>query len=324
MRPGNNSSTLSYTYSPKRVKLKILVSRIKNYYIGNDEAVNLLLVSLLTEGSLLILGPPGTGKTLLAKTFATAIGGTFKRIQMAPDLLPSDITGGPYYDLQESAWKVKLGPVFANVVMVDELNRASPRTQSAFIEVMQEKQVTIEGTTYPLPRPFLVIATMIPEESRGVYPIPMGEIDRFAYSTVIPDYDPDIESEVLRRLDSLETLEQKSVLTASDVMMLIDEVKKVYIHERVRKYIISLVEAVRKSEEVRFKPSTRAAIWLAKGARAIAYMNDRNYVLPDDVKALAIPVLRHRIVLKPEYELDGVSPELIVRRALDMVEVPKT
>lgn len=300
-----------------------LVRQIKEYFIGYEDLVTLLAVALLSEGHILIEGPPGTGKTLLAKVFALSIGGRFSRIQMTPDLLPADIIGTVYYDMQTATWRLRLGPIFANVVMVDELNRASPRTQSALLEAMQERQVTIEGNTYPLPRPFLVIATRIPVAGEGTYELPMGELDRFSYSALIPGFNPEVEREVLERIDRIEELAVRSVLSSEDVEKMVQEARSVHVSPRVKEYILSLVSYTRSAEEVDSKPSTRAAIWLMKGARALAYLRGRAYVLPDDVKWVAPFVLRHRMVLKPEYQLDGVSPEDIVKRALSEVEVPK-
>lgn len=306
-----------------RSKLASLLRQIKEYFIGYEDMVTLLAVALLSEGHILIEGPPGTGKTLLAKVFALSIGGRFSRIQMTPDLLPADIVGTVYYDMQTATWRIRLGPIFANVVMVDELNRASPRTQSALLEAMQERQVTIEGNTYPLPRPFLVVATRIPVTGEGTYELPTGELDRFSYSASIPGFDPKVEREVLERIDKLEELAVKNVLNPEDVDRMVQEVKNVYVSPRVKDYILSLVSYTRSAEEVDSKPSTRAAIWMMKGARALAYLSGRAYVLPDDVKWVAPFVLRHRVVLKPEYQLDGIAPEDVVRRALLEVEVPK-
>jgi len=303
--------------------LNSLIGQIKEYFIGYEDLVTLLAVALLSEGHILIEGPPGTGKTLLAKVFALSIGGKFSRIQMTPDLLPADIIGTVYYDIQAATWKTKLGPIFANVVMVDELNRASPRTQSALLEAMQERQVTIEGTTYPLPRPFLVIATRIPVVGEGTYELPTGELDRFSYSASIPGFNLEVEREVLEKIDKIEELDVKNVLSTEDIDKMVRETRNIYVSPKIKDYILSLVSYTRNAEEVDSKPSTRATIWLMKGARALAYLKGRVYVLPDDVKWLAPFVLRHRLVLKPEYQLDGLTTEDIIKRALSEVEVPK-
>ncbi|MCI4407777.1 MAG: MoxR family ATPase [Thermofilum sp.] len=306
-----------------RTQLNSLIAQIKEYFIGHEDLVTLLAVALLSEGHILIEGPPGTGKTLLAKVFALSIGGKFSRIQMTPDLLPADIIGTVYYDLQRATWKTRLGPIFANVVMVDELNRASPRTQSALLEAMQERQVTIEGTTYPLPRPFLVIATRIPVVDEGTYKLPTEELDRFSYTASIPGFNLEVEREVLEKIDKIEELDVKNVLSPEDIDKMVRETRNIYVSPKIKDYILSLVSYTRNAEEVDSKPSTRATIWLMKGARALAYLKGRFYVLPDDVKWLAPFVLRHRLALKPEYQLDGLATEDIIKRALSEVEVPK-
>lgn len=303
-------------------KLQKLIAQVREYFVGYEDLVQLLAVALLSEGHVLIEGPPGTGKTLLAKVFAMSIGGTFSRIQMTPDLLPSDILGSSYYDLQSGGWKLKLGPIHANVVFIDELNRATPRTQSALLEAMQERQVSIEGRTIPLPRPFLAIATMVPV-GEGIYPLPFLTMDRFSFSAQIAGPDPQVEREVLRRIDRIEQLDVKPVLSAEEVLAMAAEARRVHVSERVREYIVNLVQAVRRAEEVDAKPSTRAAVWMLKGARALAYLEGRSYVLPDDVKRVAVYALRHRVTVKPDYSLDGVTPEQVIRRALEEVEVPK-
>lgn len=303
-------------------KLQKLVAQVREYFVGYENLVQLLAVALLSEGHVLIEGPPGTGKTLLAKVFAMSIGGTFSRIQMTPDLLPSDILGSSYYDLQSGEWKLKLGPIHANVVFIDELNRATPRTQSALLEAMQERQVSIEGKSIPLPRPFLAIATMVPA-GEGTYSLPFLAMDRFSFSAQIAGPDPQVEREVLRRIDQIEQLDVKPVLSAEEVLAMAAEARRVLVSERVREYIVNLVQAVRQAEEVDAKPSTRAAVWMLKGARALAYLEGRSYVLPDDVKRVAVYALRHRVTVKPDYSLDGVTPEQVIRRALEEVEVPK-
>jgi MoxR-like ATPase len=305
-------------------KLNQLASQVKEYFVGYDELVQLLLIALLSEGHVLIEGPAGLGKTLLARVFTMGIGGTFSRIQMTPDLLPADIIGSAYYDIRSSEWKLKLGPIHANVVMIDELNRATPRTQSALLEAMQERQVSIEGRTIPLPRPFLVIATRIPQAGEGAYELPLLAVDRFAYSMMISGPDPEVEKEVLRRIDRIEELNTSTTINAEEIQALSTDVKRVYVSSRVRDYIVALVEHVRNADEVEVRPSTRAAIWILKGARALAYLSGRSYVLPDDVKKVAPFALRHRIQVKAEYSWDGVAPEHLVRRALEEVEVPKS
>jgi len=306
------------------LKTDALLKQIKEYFVGYDELLKLLLISLLSEGHLLIEGPSGTGKTLLAKVFASSIGASFSRIQMTPDLLPGDLIGTSYYDIQSGTWKLKLGPIHANIVFVDEINRASPRAQAALLEAMQERQVSIEGKSIQLPRPFLVVATRIPYAGEGSFDLPLGEIDRFSFSMSIEGFDPEVEKEVLRRINSLIEPRPSVVLTADELSEMIAEVRNIYVSERIRNYIVSLVLAVRGCEEVDVKPSTRAPIWMLQGARALAYLKGRDYVTPDDVKEVAPYVIRHRISIRPEYVYDGVTPDDLVRRALEQVEVPKT
>ncbi|MEM1523425.1 MAG: MoxR family ATPase [Thermofilaceae archaeon] len=304
-------------------KLQRLMRGIKKYFVGYDEVIEVLIIALLSEGHVLIEGQPGLGKTLLAKLFAASIGGSFSRIQMTPDLLPADIIGSTYYDLQSSEWRLRLGPIYANVVFIDELNRATPRTQSALLEAMQERQVTIEGRTIPLPKPFLVIATRIPQAGEGAFELPLLAIDRFAYSVPLRGPDPDVEREVLRRIDALDSPQIEPAITAEEALVFAEDVRRVRVSEHVREYVVNIVQRVRGYEEVDVGPSTRAPIWILKAARALAYIRNRPYVLPDDVKKVAPYALRHRIALKPEYLMDGVAPEQIVQRALEEVEVPK-
>ena len=305
-------------------KVRAVTDEIRKFFVGYDEIVNLFVVALISEGHILLEGPSGVGKTLLAKAFALSIGGSFSRIQMTPDLLPADIIGTVYYDLKEGVWRLRKGPIHANIVLVDELNRATPRTQSALLEAMQERQVTIEGKTIPLPRPFLVVATRIPFAGEGSYQLPLGEIDRFSYSAVLDYPDPRIEMEILGRVDVIDEFAVNKAVGLNDVVMAAQEVRKVFVSGRVKDYIVRLIDKVRRSEEVSYGPSPRASIWLLKGARVLAYLDRRDYVIPDDVKALARNVLRHRINIRPEYAVDGITPEAVINEALDTVEVPKT
>jgi MoxR-like ATPase len=300
-----------------------VASNIKKYFVGYSDLVELMLVALLSGGHLLIEGPTGTGKTTAAKLLALSIGGSFKRVQMTPDLLPSDILGAYYYDVKRGEWVLRKGPIFANVVLIDELNRAPPRTQAAFIEAMQEKQVTIEDKTISLEEPFLVVASQMPFGSEGTYPLTPVLIDRFAYSYASRYPDPGEEMVIMEVADTVERAAVEPVVSAGDVLAARKEVESVYVSDRVKKYIVDLVNYVRKRREVLVGPSPRASIWLYRGSRALAAMEGEDFVVPDHVKKIARNVLRHRIVLKAEYAAEGVKPEDIVEAALKEVEVPK-
>jgi len=302
--------------------IKRIVSEVSKYIVGMKDVIELMLIAMLTEGHILLEGPPGTGKTLLAKTFAGAIGGTFKRIQMTPDLLPADILGTVYYDMATGSWKLKKGPIFANVVLVDELNRATPKAQSALLEAMQEMQVSIEGSTIKLPRPFLVIATQVPYGGEGTYPLTDVQIDRFAYSINLTYPTRDEELEIIARIDELEHPNVRPVASPTDLEVLIEQVKAVKVSDPVKKYILDIVGKRRGAEEVLAGPGPRASIWLYKGSRAAAFLEGRSYVIPDDVKRMAVPVLTHRLKLKPEYLADNVTSINVVLRILEEVEVP--
>ncbi|MBS7638647.1 MoxR family ATPase [Candidatus Bathyarchaeota archaeon] len=305
---------------PKPSKVLEEVSRL---IIGKGDVLKMLWVALLSEGHVLLEGPPGVGKTLIARSFAQAIGGAFKRMQMTPDLLPADLIGTTYYRISEGVWDLKYGPIFANVVLADELNRATPKTQAALIEAMQEYQVTIEGKTLPLPKPFIVLATQLPYGSEGTYPLTEVFIDRFAYKIEVEYPTLGEELEIITRIDELERPTITQVATPEEIQAQVEEVRKIHVSEAVKRYIVDLVDSIRSMEEVRLGPSPRASIWLYKGGRALAYVEGRSYVIPDDIKALAKPVLMHRIRIKPEYEVEGVQPETVIGRALEGVEVPK-
>lgn len=303
--------------------IKDILKEISRFVVGKAEIVKLMMVAMLSEGHILLEGPPGTGKTLLAKTFATSIGGSFKRVQMTPDLLPADIIGTTFYDMKKAEWRLKKGPIFTNVLLVDELNRASPKTQSALLEAMQERQVTLEGQTLTLPRPFLVLATQVPYGGEGTYPLTDVQMDRFAYRTLTNYPDPSEEKVIISKADFIDEFQVNQVTTPETVASLIEEVKKVHVSDRVKDYIINLVNKIRNMDEVYLGPSPRASIWLMKGGRALAYMDGRDYVIPDDIKALVPYVVTHRIKIKPEYVIEGIKPEELIERALKEVEVPK-
>ena len=299
-----------------------IVSEVERFIVGKKEALKMMLTALISEGHILLEGPPGTAKTLMAKTFAQAIGLSFTRIQMTPDTLPADILGTVVYDVKSGEFRVKKGPIFANIVLVDELNRAPPKTQAAFIEVMQEGQVTIEGVKYPVDKPFLVLATQMPYGSPGTYPLPEVQIDRFAYKVKITHATPEEEVKILEIVDFIETGEVKQVADRKQVLELIEEARKVYVSKPVRQYIVDLVTRLRNNHILLEGPSARASIWMMKASRAYALIEGRSYVIPDDVKAVAPHVLRHRIQLRREM-LEEASEEKVIEEALSTTPVPK-
>jgi MoxR-like ATPase len=300
-----------------------IISEIQKFIIGKKDVIEMLLVALISEGHILLEGPPGVAKTLMAKTFAQTIGAKFTRIQMTPDTLPADILGTMVYNVKTSEFYVKKGPIFSNIILVDELNRAPAKTQAAFLEVMQEKQVTIEGITYPVEKPFLVLATQIPYGSAGTYPLTEVQIDRFAYKIKISHATPEEEIQILEKIDDIETEPVKQVVTKEEILKLIEEAKKVYVSEAVRKYIVDLVTSLRNNHNILEEgPSARASIWMMKASRAYALINGRNYVIPDDVKTVAPHVLRHRIQLRKEV-IEEINEEKVIQETLLITPVPK-
>jgi len=304
--------------------------RVQARVVGRTQVIDLMLASLIAGGHVLLEGPPGVGKTTLAKSFASAIGGSFKRIQLTPDLLPADITGTAIYDSSKKEFIPRKGPIFANVVMADEMNRASPRTQSAFLEAMQERQVTIDVNTYSLPAPFMVIGTQIPEDTGGLYPLTRTQIDRFALKLDLGLPTPEEEDEILSKSDESEGAEKDPPSSGSsqvleEVTRLSNESTNMMVSEGVRRYILDLVAGARKVSITPGMPGPRASIWLYRISRSIAMLRGRNYVLPDDVKYVAVPVLVHR--LSPLYAEGGAaSVERAVASVTKLVEetpVPK-
>jgi MoxR-like ATPase len=299
-----------------------ILDEVSKVVVGKEDVKEILLTALLSEGHVLIEGMTGTAKTLLARTFAQVIGGEFKRIQFTPDMLPADVTGFYMYTPNGESRFIP-GPVFANVLLTDELNRATPRTQAALIEAMQERQVTIEGKTHPLPKPFIVIASQMPYGAAGTYPLAEVQVDRFMFRVWSGYPTKEEEEEVIGKIDYIEEPDVSVVARLEDVLSLQRLVKKVYVSEKVRKYIVDLVTHVRLDPDVLIGPSPRASIALYKGSRALAFLNQRDYVIPDDVKKLAFQALEHRIRVKPEAEIEDVTPKSIVERALKETPVPK-
>ena len=299
-----------------------ITTEVSKIVIGKEDIKEILLVGLLSQGHVLIEGLPGTAKTTLARTFAQVIGGTFKRVQGTPDMLPADIIGFYLYHTDGSSTFMP-GPIFANVVLADELNRITPRTQAALLEAMQEQQVTVERETHPLKQPFIVIASQLPYGGAGTSPLTEGQIDRFIFRIWSGFPSAEEENEILRDIDKISEPHISSVATPADIIQLQKEVKKVYIADSIRSYIIEILNRLRQHQDLSLGPSPRGGIALFKGSRALAFIQGRDFVIPDDVKRLLIPALSHRLRISAEAEMEDVNAEVIINQVASEVPVPK-
>ncbi|MGE5137942.1 MAG: AAA family ATPase [Rudaea sp.] len=301
-------------------KVRANVGRV---IVGKDEPVTLALVTLLCEGHLLLDDVPGIGKTTLAKALARSLGCTFRRIQFTPDLLPSDITGLSVYNLKTQEFEFRPGPLLAQIVLADEINRATPRTQSALLEAMQERQVTVDGRTLPLPRPFFVLATQNPVELEGTFPLPEAQVDRFLLRLKLGYPTQAEESTILQRSDHAESPEDLPVVLGSDALQEMQgAVRRIRVEESVRDYIVEIARATRSHPFVELGISPRGSLFLYHAAQAYAALCGRDYALPDDVKYLAPFVLTHRMILGAQTRLRGRSADDILREIVDAVPVP--
>lgn len=306
----------------KTIEDRLISSEI---LIEKDREIKLIVTCLLARGHVLLEGVPGVAKTSMAKAIAKLLNLEFRRIQMTPDLMPLDIIGFYIYDQKTGEFRLKKGPIFTNILLADEINRASPRTQSALLEAMQERQVTIEGNTFKLEEPFIVIATQNPIEMEGTFPLPEAQLDRFLIKIETGYPSPKGFRDLLRRIDEIEEAIEglKPIVSREDVIIAMEEVKRVRVDDSIIDYIASIVEATRRHPVVKLGGSPRAGIAILRLARAWAYLEGRNYVIPDDVKTVAEPTLIHRLILKPEYEIEGITASQVVRDVLSQVPVPK-
>jgi MoxR-like ATPase len=303
-------------------KLNDLIGNIEKVIVGKIDNIKYLIVGLLTNGHILMEDVPGVGKTMLSLSLAKSIGAGFTRIQFTPDLLPSDVTGGHIYNPKTGDFDLKKGPVFTNILLADEINRTNPRTQSSLLECMQEYKVTLDGKTFPLLKPFMVVATQNPIEFQGTYPLPEAQIDRFLMKVSMGYVSQEGEIAVLKGQKSAHPVDSiEPVLTIEEVITLQTKAQEVEVSEKILAYIVKIVSATRKNKNVEIGASPRASIALMNAARAWALLENRNYVIPDDVYRLAFPVLRHRLVLKAKASVSGVTPKTVITSIVDETSI---
>jgi MoxR-like ATPase len=300
-----------------------LRENIARVIVGKDEAITLLLVAVLCEGHVLMEDVPGTGKTTLAKVLARSLDLSFQRIQFTPDLLPSDVTGISFFNQRTQQFEFRPGPVFANVLLADEINRATPRTQSALLEAMEEKQVTVDGETRALPRPFLVLSTENPIELEGTFPLPEAQLDRFLMRLSLGYPSVEEEKRIARRFQESNPLETLApVLSGPRLQDLAAACRRIYVSDAVEEYLVSIVQASRETADIALGASPRATLALLRGGQALAAISGRDYVLPDDVKQLAAPVLAHRLILAAQGRLHGKAATQVVAELLTRIPAP--
>ena len=301
--------------------------QIKKIIVGQEEMVKLILVAILADGHVLIEGVPGVAKTLTAKLVAKSISVGFSRIQFTPDLMPSDVLGTPVFNPREGTFDFKRGPLFSNIVLIDEINRAPAKTQSALFEVMEEKQITVDGKTYPMQAPFMVLATQNPIEQEGTYRLPEAQLDRFLFKVLVPYPNEEEELEILtqfHQMGSSSALSAIEPVLQGDVIVQIRKVvKTVVIEQRLLAFIAKLVHQTRNHKSIYLGGSPRASLAIMNASKALAAINGRDFVTPDDILQVVPPVMRHRIILSPDKEMEGVTEDMVIRQIVQSMDIPR-
>lgn len=320
-----NSLAISYSKVLDKVR-----EEIKKVIVGQDEIIDKLLLALITQGHVLIEGVPGLAKTLLIKTLSECLDSSFVRLQFTPDLLPADIIGTKIYNHKDSSFKTVKGPIFANFVLADEINRAPPKVQSALLEAMQEKQVSIQGETFELQKPFFVLATQNPIESEGTYKLPEAQVDRFMFKLIIGYPKKDEEKQIITRFTEGHSIKISKIISSKDILEMQEFNMSIYADDKIKDYVAEIIDATRHPKNynididgyIDFGASPRASLWLILAGKANAMLNGRGYVLPEDIKTIAHDVLRHRILLTYEAEAEGITSGEIIDKILAKIRVP--
>ncbi|MCX6668054.1 MAG: MoxR family ATPase [Euryarchaeota archaeon] len=315
---------MSISISETSAVCRKLIDEVGNVVVGKKNMLKYVILGILSDGHILFEDYPGLAKTLTAKTFSSAIGCKFMRVQFTPDLLPADITGTYVYSQKTGEFKLLKGPIFTNILLADEINRAPPKTQAALLEAMQERQTTLEGETYTLDKPFLVLATQNPIEYEGTYPLPEAQIDRFLMRLNIGYPNEGEEQEILKRMEQGEIgdIKVNKIVSPAEILAMQDTIRSVYIDKDIQNYIVKLVQSTRNESRVEVGISPRGSIALFKLSKAHAAFNGRDYVVPDDTKNVIIPALSHRLILKAEARVRGVQPDNIIKEIVNKTPVP--
>jgi len=307
---------------PIREIAQEVLSEVSRVIVGYGDILQQLFIALLVNGHVLLEGVPGLGKTVMAKTFAKTLGISFRRVQFTPDLLPADITGTKIFDQNEGAFVLQKGPLFANIVLADEINRSAPKTQAALLEAMAERQITIEGETLPLEKPFMVVATENPVEMEGTYPLPEAQLDRFIMKLWLEYPEKEEEVDIMRRQISGESPSVEAITSGEELLAAQRLMNMVYIDDRILKYIRDIVLKTRNHPQIALGCGPRASLVLMKCSKARAAILGRIYVTPDDVRSLVVPALNHRILLKPEAELEGLDVKTVIKNIIEDIPIP--